>query len=188
MTTLITCFILAIVPSAYGTLLYPVRPRDVGDCQRLTGDSSIFGNTSNFSNQGLLAATLITGNESSPAAVKIVRARLLSEALGTTRNTVSSASFLVEYLVLGKGNTRLAQIALDCILDPFNLAVDYSFFPSPDPNSIHIAALNTARVAVGSVLRTAKITANFSTQPEFNCGQTGYLEGPASNTVTQCLC
>ena len=187
MKTFKACIIMAILPSAFVAQLHPARLRDVGDCQRLTEDSNIFGNRSLFSNRGLLATTL-TANETSPTSVRIVRTRLLSEATGTKRNTASSVSFLVEYQLPGENNTHLAQVAMDCILDPFNPAMNYSFFPSPNPTNSHFTTLNTARVAVGSVLRTINITANFSTEPEFNCGQTGYLEGPGSNTVTLCIC
>lgn len=175
-------------PVCFPRQLYPTMRSGVGSCPRITEDSDIFGNRADFSNQGLLSTSFISGDENSPLTLKILRARLLSEAIGLKRNTASSVSFLLQYLLPGNGAPRLAQVTMDCILDQYNPAVEYSFYPSPDPTSNQSVALDTARVSVGSVLRTIGITATFSTEPEYACGQCGLQTGMVSNPVTQCIC
>ena len=175
------------IPKCFSKQLYPTARANIGSCPRLTDDSDIFGNRTAFSNKGLLSTLFIRADETEPRTLRIVRARLLSEAIGLRRDTASSVSFLLEYEVPGDATLQLAQVALDCVQDQFNLLVDYSFFPAPDPNSHQTISLNTARNSVSYPLRSTGIEANFSTEPEFKCGECGNQGGIFTNTVTQCI-
>ncbi len=183
----ILLLLFTVLPNSLQKPLIPILRDNVGSCDKIYEDSDIFGNLSHFSDKGLLTAAFIGGARIVPVTLKIIRIRLLSEATGLYRNTVSSASFLIEYLEPGKQNTQMTIVAMDCILDPHNPIKTYSFFPAPDPAGL-APDRNTLRVGVGTVLRHDNIEADFSTQPEFNCAQTGFLRANYSNTVTQCIC
>ena len=173
-------------PKVFLQVLYPTERPGIGSCPVLSDDSVVFGNRTAVSDQGLLPTLFIMNDGTSPLTLRILRVHLLCEAVGLYRNTASSASYLVEYEEQGVSTPQLAQVSVDCIADTFNSAVNYSFFPAPQPSSQTID-LNTARNSLGTLI-TSQIVSNFSTESAFNCGRCGQQGGPFGNPFTRCVC
>ena len=163
-----------------------LRP-SVGSCPQLSDDAAILGNYTIFSNQGLLPSLFIGRDGSAAPSLRIVRARLLCEAIGAERGTASSVSFLVEYtLETDQSNNQTAQVIVDCVPNPHGSS-SHSFYPDPAPGATG-SALNTAQSINGFSLVTnaGDITATFSTEPQFMCGQCEAVRSTINDPATRC--
>ena len=162
-----------------------LRP-SVGSCPQLSDDAPILGDYTIFSNQGLLPSLFIGTDGSAPPRLRIVRARLLCEAIGAERGTASSVSFLVEYTLETGQTNKIAQVIVDCAPNPHGTS-NHSFYPDPAPGATG-SALNTAQSINDATLVTnaAAITATFSTEPRFMCGQCEASTSIFNDPATRC--
>ena len=166
---------------------FPMLRYNIGSCGRLSDNAEICGSYTNFSTQGLLPSLFISHDDETAPSLRIVRARLLCEAIGAEKDTASSVSFLVEYRRKDDQLTsRLAQVMVDCYIDPHGPG-SHSFYPTPAPNATG-TALNTAYVATGTTLisKGTNIMATFSTEPRIQCGQCEHVYGVFSDLTTKC--
>ena len=159
----------------------------VGSCPSLTDGANVFGSTTTFSREGLFPSLFIGSDGSHAEDLRIVRSKLLCEAIGAEKNTASSISLLVEYVLHSdQSNNRIAQVVVDCAPNPHGSS-DYSFYPDPAPGATG-AALKTAQSINGVTLvsNEAQISASFSTEPEFLCGQCEAVTSVFNNRMTRC--
>lgn len=163
--------------------VYLSVPNNLGSCSRLTNDTDVLGDRNSFRNDSLLASLTINVIGSHSKFVKIIRSKVLCEAPGILKGTISSVSLLVEFQEEGSATTELGQVSVDCSRDPFNPTQEYSFYPQTNPAS---TAINTAIVRDGPRLRLSGIQATFSTEPELQCAQCGLRGGMFNNPVTHC--
>ena len=185
----VIAIVLTAFPKVFSQGLYTVIRQNVGSCPRLSENSDIFGNITHFSNQGLLPSLFISSEGTRPLILNILRVHLLCEAIGLYRNTASSASYLVEYQVPRDNTLKLAQVSVDCILDLYNPSMNYSFYPSPNPDSPSRIDLNTAKNSLGTLFTgRSGITSTFSTEPAFKCGRCGPQGGVFADKATRCVC
>ena len=165
----------------------PTFRTSVGSCPRLSDDAPILGDYTIFSNQGLLPSLFIGSEGSVAPSLRIVRARLLCEAIGAERGTASSVSFLVEYtLETDQSNNQIAQVIVDCAPNPHGSS-SHSFYPDHAPGATGYS-LNTAQSInrVTLVTNAADITATFSTEPRFMCGQCEAVTSTFNDPATRC--
>jgi len=182
-----TLFVFAELPLRTYQQTEPILRTNVGSCPQLSDNADILGSRTTFSSVGLFPSLFVGYDGSSAENLKIVRSKLLCEAIGAEKNTVSSVSFLVEYIMENdQSNNRLAQLVVDCAPNPHGPG-SHSFYPAPHPGSTG-SALNTARVANGVtiVTRSVDISANFSTEPQSICAQCETSDGIFTDRVTRC--
>ena len=186
---LLVAAVLVSFPAVLSQGLYPSERPGIGSCPVLSSNSEVFGNRTAFSDQGLLPTLFIMNDGTSPLTLRILRVHLLCEAVGLYRNTASSASYLVEYEEQGVSTPQLAQVSVDCVPDTFNSAVNYSFFPAPQPGSSQTTDLNTAQNSLGTLVTdSAQIVSNFTTESAFTCGRCGQQGGIFADQATRCVC
>lgn len=177
------------IPIVLSQQLFPVPRPNIGSCSSLSNNSDIFGNRTHFSDQGLLPTLFIDGNNNVPLTLRVLRVHLQCEASGLYRNTASSVTFLVEYIVPSNGTPRFIQVSLDCVTDPFNPSTNYSFFPLPQAGSTQPMSLNTAQNSLGTLFTdSSQITSTFSTPSAYNCGRCGPQNGSFADQATRCVC
>ena len=165
----------------------PTLRTNVGSCPRLTDGANILGSTMTFSREGLFPSLFIGSDGSSAENLRIVRSKLLCEAIGAEKNTASSVSFLVEYVLQSdQSNNRTAQVVVDCAPNPHGSS-DYAFYPDPASGATG-SALKTAQSINGItfIASEALITASFSTEPEFMCGHCEAGISIFNNPMTRC--
>ena len=182
----VSSFFVGILVSVSHQQNTPTLRPSVGSCPQLSDDAPILGDYTIFSNQGLLPSLFIGSDGSAPPRLRIVRARLLCEAIGAERGTASSVSFLVEYTLETGQTSKIAQVIVDCAPNPHGTS-SHSFYPDPAPGATG-SALNTAQSINDATLVTnaAEITATFSTKPEFMCGQCAAVTSLINNPATRC--
>ncbi len=100
------------------------------------------------------------------------------------KNTASSVGILVEYQRQSAPNTSIvAQVAVDCVEDPYNLNANFSFYPTPNPRG---SSNNTARVSSGSTLQD-NVSVPFSTALRTNCSICSNLINSSRNPESLCV-
>ena len=96
-------------------------------------------------------------------------------------------SFLVEYtLETDQSNNQIAQVIVDCAPNSHGSS-SHSFYPDPAPGATG-SALNTAQSINFATLVTnaADVTATFSTEPRFMCGQCAAVTSILNDPATRC--
>ena len=157
----------------------------VGSCWPVILDT--FGNTTSFSQLGILPVTFVGDYENNPYWLKVNRFNVVCESIGLTRNSVSSFSAIVEYDRDGfpgqRGNivrNLIAQVTLDCRSDGF-------FYRLPRPGASGLE-LDTTRINSGFKRKDNVILRNFSTTMDRKCGKcVDSRLGSRINNVTHCL-
>ena len=189
------CFLLLLAAARWRAveLQATAQRQNIGNCASLPTPEEI-GRTDMISLDGYVAGLANSYiMPPSRAYVQIIGVNFVCQASGTVRGTVSSVSFVVEYVMCQAADgvnceTRLEQLQFDCAAvaadpdggDPkMNV---YSF----DPNSVVPMTYNSI------LIRTLefRISANLSTPFEDQCGDCadghGYLGLPAAPD-THCI-
>ena len=146
-----------------------------------------FGNTTGFSQLGILPVTFVGGHGSSPYWLKVNRFNVVCESIGLTRNSVSSFSAIVEYNRDGfpgqRGNivrNLIAHVTLDCRRDGI-----FNRVPRPGASGLE---LDTTQISIGPKWKDSDILGNFSTIMDCKCGKcVDSRLGSRVNNVTHCI-
>jgi len=153
----------------YPTPRPPLGQLVFGNCSVLVDNDTILGAYDQFSDHGLLPSLFIGGRGNGPPFLRIVRSKVTCLNSGLLKNTASSVGILVEYQRQTSPNVSIvAQVAVDCIQDPYNPNGSFSFYPTPDPQSRDTLDLNTARVSSGSTIQD-NVIVPFSTALRIDC-------------------
>ena len=157
----------------------------IGSCDVVS--ATLFGSETGFSNIGVLPVNLIEDDGGAPPPVRITGFKILCEAIGSSRESASSVSVLLEYDIM-TGETvdpgQQRQLSIDCqrLPDPLD-----TFYPDP-PSNADGTDLDTT-VGGGGVKRLMppNILATLSTPTDRSCGRcVTSLLGPAISNVTNC--
>ena len=172
----------------YPTPRAPQSQLMFGNCSVLMDNDTILGTYDQFSDTGLLPSLFISGDGNSPPFLRIVRSKVTCLNSGLIRGTASSVGMLVEYQRQTAPNVNIrAQVAVDCIQDPFDPNSAFSFFPARDPDDNGNLALNTAQVSSGSTIQD-NVNLNFSdTTLRTNCAVCSDLSVGVGDPTNRCV-
>ncbi len=172
----------------YTTSRPPAGELIFGNCSVLADNDSIVGMYDQFSDRGLLPSLFISRDGNAPPFLRIVRSKVTCLNSGLLKNTASSVGILVEYQRQSAPNTSIvAQVAVDCIEDPYNLNANFSFYPTPIPNpNLRGYSKNTARVSSGSTLQD-NVSVPFSAALRTNCSICSNLIISSRNPESLCV-
>ena len=157
----------------------------VGSCSQVV--LSDFGNTTSFSSRGILPVVFITGDGTTPPMLMVTRFKLLCDVIGTTRDSSTSISALVEFKRPSKDTPNLAQVTVDCQTYQSTTGETLSSFYPPAPSGSSGTALDTTTVSRGDKLRQDPV-ATFDTPTSLNCGRcVDPIVGVKVDSSTHCL-
>jgi len=74
------------------TQTFPMLRYNVGSCHRLSESADILGNYTNFSSRGLLPSLFISHEKKTVPSLRLVRAKLVCEAIGAEKDKSSQTS------------------------------------------------------------------------------------------------